>query len=212
LSKVRYRSPGLNTEAPKWWVKPTVWIFAKTLIPGQQFVVASFCGKSAISRPSREPTIPSENFFANSLAAMYFRKSAAIRNLLDHMSILLASIDPVQWKWYRDAYAAMSHKLLLLPECNFDFEKRKGHIHCFVGVHLVINCLVMTDGEDRPDARWVGMLVFGDFRDGNIWFPDLEVALPFQVGDVVAGAEASPPSLCGEGTVRPCLFDKPIYI
>jgi hypothetical protein len=49
-----------------------------------------------------------------------------------------------------------------------------------VGVHLVINCLVTTDGEDPPDG-WV----FGDFRDGNIWYPDLGVALPFQVGDVV---------------------------
>jgi hypothetical protein len=29
------------------------------------------------------------------------------------------------------------------------------------------------------------MLVFGDFRNGNIWFLDLGVAFPFQVGDVV---------------------------
>jgi hypothetical protein len=115
---------------------------------------------------------------------MYFRKSTTIRDLSDRMSILLASIDPVQWKKYRDAYTAMADKFLLLQECDFDFKNRKGHIHCFVGVHLVINCLEMIDGEDAPDG-WVGILVFGDFREGNTCFPDLGEALVCRVGDVV---------------------------
>jgi hypothetical protein len=133
--------------------------------------------------PSKAPA-PSDDFLANSLAAMYFRKSATIRDLSDRMSILLASIDPVQWRRYRDAYTAMADKFLLLQECNFDFKGGKRHIHCFMGVHLVVNWLATMDGEDPPDG-WVAMLVFGDFRDGNLCFPDLGVTLPFQVGDVV---------------------------
>ena len=117
---------------------------------------------------------------------MDFRKSSVIRELSDHMSVLFASMDPVSWRKYWDAYIAMADQFILLNECNMDLAQKKNHIHCFVGFYLVINILttIHRDVQDPPDG-WVGMLVFGDYRGGNRCIPDLGLALYYRPGDVV---------------------------
>jgi hypothetical protein len=116
---------------------------------------------------------------------MDFRKSTVICDLSDLISLLFASIDPVSWRKYRDAYIQMEKKVTLLDECNMD-SGRKKLIHCFVGFHLVINMLttIHRDVKEPPDG-WVGMLVFGSYSDGHLCLPDLRIALPYKAGDIV---------------------------
>jgi hypothetical protein len=141
-----------------------------------------------------DPPGPSADFASRSgirtIGAMNFRKSSVIRQLSDHISIIFASIDPKSWREYRDAYIRMSDMFPLLNECNTDplakSIKTGQHIHCFVGLHLLVNILttIHRDVKDPPEG-WVAMLVFGNFKRGNLCIPDLGLKLLYQAGDIV---------------------------
>jgi hypothetical protein len=102
------------------------------------------------------------------------------------MSLLFASIDPISWTKYRDAYLQMEKNVEMLEECNMHSKTKEKRLHCFVGFHLVVNIFttIHRDVKELPDG-WVGMLVFGDYKDGHLFLPDLGIALPYKSGDVV---------------------------
>ena len=139
------------------------------------------------------PPGPSADFASRSgirtTGAMNFRKSPAIRELSDHISVS-ASIDPKSWRDYRNAYIRMSDMFHLLKECNTDplarSIKKVEHIHCFVGLYLLVNILttIHRDVKDPPDG-WVAMLVLGNFSRGNLCVPDLGLKLLYRAGDIV---------------------------
>ena len=139
---------------------------------------------------SYEPSSPSTDFLADpayeTTSTIDFRKSIIIRDLSDLMSLLFASIDPISWRKYRDTYIQMEEKVTLLKECNTDSKSKRKLIHCFVGFHLVINMLTIIhqDVKELPDG-WVGMLVFGNYKNGHLCLSDLGIALPYEAGDIV---------------------------
>jgi hypothetical protein len=142
-----------------------------------------------IGHPHDHPS-PSPDFLAGSgyktTCTMDFRKSSIIRDLSDLVSRLFASIDLVSWRKYRDAYIQMEKKITLLEECNMDSKTKKKLLHCFVGFHLVINMLTTIHRDVKePPYGWVGMLVFGNYKDGHLCLSDLGITLPYEAGDVV---------------------------
>ena len=77
-------------------------------------------------------------------------------------------------------------KLASLEQFSYLRDWDPTNIQCFVGHYILYNILttIHRDLKD-PKSGWVGMVVLGDFRDGNLCLPDIGVALPYQPGDLV---------------------------
>lgn len=115
-------------------------------------------------------------------ASLNFRKSPAIIDIADKISVLFAAVDPDTWKEYREVYVKMASCRMYSYLRDWD----PSNIHCFVGHYILINVLT-TLHQDlmAPKTGWVAMLVLGNFTEGNLCFPEMDVALPYQPGDVV---------------------------
>jgi hypothetical protein len=132
----------------------------------------------------QKPPNPSSDFVSKSgkktTAAAEFRKSRTMIDVADTISIMFAAVDPYTWRRYRDVYVDMASKFRLVKECD------PNGIQCFVGHYTLINMLTTPHWDTTdPPRGWVAMLVVGDFREGELCIPELDVAIPYQSGDVV---------------------------
>ena len=115
-------------------------------------------------------------------ASINFRRSPAIIDIADKISVLLAAVDPDTWKEYREVYVKMASYRMYSYLRDWD----PSNIQCFVGHYILVNVLttIHRDLKD-PKEGWVAMLVLGNFAGGNLCLPEMNVALPYQPGDVV---------------------------
>jgi hypothetical protein len=132
----------------------------------------------------QNPPNPSSDFVSKSgkktTAAAEFRKSRAMIDVADTISIMFAAVDPYTWRRYRDVYVRMASKFRLVEECD------PNRIQCFVGHYTLINMLTTPHWDTKdPPRGWVAMLVVGDFSEGELCIPELGVGIPYQSGDVV---------------------------
>ena len=116
------------------------------------------------------------------ITAANFRRSTAISDMSQYLSILLAAIDPPSWRKYRDVYI----KLASQRECCFLRDWDPSNIECFIDHTILVNMstTIDRDWKNLPEG-WICMVALGEFMEGGIVLPDLGVELPFQAGDVV---------------------------
>jgi hypothetical protein len=118
---------------------------------------------------------------AKSLAGLHFRQSTTVNDLSEFVSILFAATDPESWRKYRDAYLRfVNDHVPLLKAID------TNGMQCFLTYCVLVNMStgIHRDLKDPPDG-WVAMVVFGEYTDGRLCLPDINVALPYRSGDVV---------------------------
>jgi hypothetical protein len=97
----------------------------------------------------QNPPNPSSDFVSKSgkkmMAGAEFRKSRAMINVADTISIMFTAVDPYTWRKYRNVYVRMASEFRLVEECD------PNRIQCFVGHYMVF----FQSQHSQAESRWI---------------------------------------------------------
>ena len=132
--------------------------------------------------PNQEPNYAAQFFGCgaqHTAAALGFRTSPVIHRLSEFISTVFAGIDPPAWAKYRETYVRAQDDYPLLRSLD-------PPLQCFVGYYLLVNVLttIHRDVKDPPDG-WVAMAVFGNYKNGELYLPDMKLSLSYKPRTVV---------------------------